>query len=262
MNLINEITKLQAANKLRFESYIKRVCFDYAEANQPEPNVDCKYRLHAPCDNYIIPSALAMAADVSEDLVYAKGEFLPMPKTDEELGFVMFSANDYTYKTKIKVDAVHRDLLDEAVKLKMFAVSYGKTWEVGTQVLCYAYVETNTKGMRNIMDRFADYLYEEAAKILEAKKDDEKAKKGVAPEGKQLIKGVVVMTKISEGYYGYEHKMMVILENGATVYGSVPSKISDVEKGQTVEFSANFEHSDNDNTHSFYKRPTKAIIVS
>ena len=55
--------------------------------------------------------------------------------------------------------------------------------------------------------------------------------------------------------------MMVVLENGATAYGSVPSSISNIERGQSVEFSATFEVSNNDKGHAFFKRPTKAKIL-
>ncbi len=55
--------------------------------------------------------------------------------------------------------------------------------------------------------------------------------------------------------------MMVVLENGATVYGSVPASICSVEHGQNVEFSATFEVSNNDKGHAFFKRPTKAKIL-
>lgn len=65
-----------------------------------------------------------------------------------------------------------------------------------------------------------------------------------------------------DSYYGIQFKMFVELENGSTIYGSLPSKISEAEIGDKVSFSANFTHADDDDTHAFFKRPTKAKIIT
>lgn len=86
-----------------------------------------------------------------------------------------------------------------------------------------------------------------------------KVNKGEAPVGKQVVKGKVVSTKVYQDYWGVSAKMMVRLENGATVYGSLPG-IVDINYRGTIEFKATFEQAKDDSTHAFFKRPSSVKI--
>ena len=83
--------------------------------------------------------------------------------------------------------------------------------------------------------------------------------KGEAPSGKQTVKGKVISVKDWMGEYGPVFKMMVRLENGATSYGSLPKAVPIDYRGE-IEFSATFTQTMNDNTHSFFKRPSKVKV--
>lgn len=83
--------------------------------------------------------------------------------------------------------------------------------------------------------------------------------KGEAPVGKQTVKGKVVSVKDWMGEYGPVFKMTVRLENGATVYGSLPKAVPADYRGD-IEFKATFEHAKDDTTHSFFKRPSSVVI--
>ena len=84
--------------------------------------------------------------------------------------------------------------------------------------------------------------------------------KGDAPEGRVTVSGTVTSVKVYEDYYGVQCKMMVVLENGATVYGSLPKSIPFEYRGK-VQFTATFELAKDDKTHAFYKRPSKVIML-
>lgn len=80
--------------------------------------------------------------------------------------------------------------------------------------------------------------------------------KGEAPAGKVHVTGVLTFTKVEvDPYYGPSEKMLVTLENGSTVWGTLPKALS-VEMGSKVEFTATFTVS-NDFHHAFFKLPSK-----
>ena len=82
------------------------------------------------------------------------------------------------------------------------------------------------------------------------------------PEGKQAIKGEVVSIKWHDHAFGSTMKMVVKVEQGWAVWGSVPEAIAiEVEVGDTVTFTATVTRSDRDPKFGFFKRPTKAAII-
>lgn len=83
-------------------------------------------------------------------------------------------------------------------------------------------------------------------------------------EGKYTVEGVVQSTKLKPSLYNPEGqlKMMVMLDDGNKVWGSVPKSIlSDDLKGKRVRFDATVEKSDNDEHFGYFSRPTKATVV-
>lgn len=91
----------------------------------------------------------------------------------------------------------------------------------------------------------------------------------LAPEGKVTVRGKIISTKVVNTLYGNQTKMLVKLDNGNKVYGTMPNSIesaiwkNDIEDfnpvGVTVEFSATFNR--NEDHFSFYSRPTKGTVV-
>lgn len=80
-------------------------------------------------------------------------------------------------------------------------------------------------------------------------------------EGRYTITGKVISTKSQESIYGTQYKMLVELENGNRVWGTIPSIIWDVERGSRVRFDAAVERSKDDDHFGFYKRPTKPVMT-
>jgi len=87
-----------------------------------------------------------------------------------------------------------------------------------------------------------------------------------APSGRVAVTGTVVMTKIYEGGFGEQLKMLVLLDTGAKVFCSVPSDLNTAEtgelKGKRIEFTATFTPKSDDNLFAFGKRPTKARVLT
>lgn len=80
-------------------------------------------------------------------------------------------------------------------------------------------------------------------------------------EGKQQITGEVLSLKWQDSDFGSTLKMLVKDERGFKVWGTVPRSI-DPERGDRVVFSATITKSDRDESFGFFKRPTKAILLS
>jgi hypothetical protein len=84
-----------------------------------------------------------------------------------------------------------------------------------------------------------------------------------APEGTLTITGTVVKTEWKESDFGSRQVMTVKVTTPEGIYltwGTVPSAIS-AERGDVVNFTANFEVSDRDASFSFFKRPRKAAVL-
>lgn len=86
-----------------------------------------------------------------------------------------------------------------------------------------------------------------------------------APSGRVTIQGKAVHFKEQYSDYGVTVKMMVIVTvDGGQWKGwvSVPSSISEVERGDTVELTAAWTPSNDDASFAFGSRPTKASILT
>jgi hypothetical protein len=249
------------ANK-HYSDVRKRVMEKAATANNDlEPTVDCYGRLHAPCDGYHW-----------EDNIYPGGSYLPLPPEFYEMlselsGRDCFpSSNKFKGRTtRIKSNISEAKEISESCK-DYAKVGSGKVWDDG--ITCYVYIETTRNKLTELVELYKQEQEEIRKAKIEAERKAKKALKGEAPEGRVHVKGKVLAIKEVQGksfsYYdsGISYKMLVELENKSTVWGSIPSKIYDVEVGQNIEFTATFSKAENDDTHAFYKRPAKAKLLN
>ncbi|QJI53324.1 hypothetical protein vBAcoSR7M_2 [Alteromonas phage vB_AcoS-R7M] len=242
----------------------KRVLERAATANNDlEPTVDKFGRLHAPCDGY-----------AWEDCEYAGGSYLPYPlEFWEELELLhgTVSHGDYSKvgltKGRVRLLVSEADELCE-IDSKYVKFSKGKAWNTADGETCYAYFETKHKGLVSIIEEFKVVQAQELKAKWEAERAAKQALKGVAPEGRIVVKGTVLKTKLQErqtfSYYdnGADWKMLVELDNKSTVWGTIPSVINyNNLEGAVVQFTATFEQAEGDNTHAYFKRPSKASVL-
>jgi len=84
--------------------------------------------------------------------------------------------------------------------------------------------------------------------------------KGPAPVGRQTVTGEVLSTKVVEGYYGSQVKMLLKLQNNSRAWMTVPAAVV-LEKGDTVTVTATFEVSKDDASFAFGKHPKVAVAA-
>lgn len=87
------------------------------------------------------------------------------------------------------------------------------------------------------------------------------------PEGKIKVVGEIISIKEEEyevSHYttSITYKMLVVDDRGWKVYGTLPKKLLEAEKGDRVEFVATVTRSDNDRLFGIYSRPSKASFVN
>lgn len=113
--------------------------------------------------------------------------------------------------------------------------------------------------------RFVDAVLRDKAKRAERQAEQEQeVREPISDElleGRQQITGQVVSVKTQENDYGVREVMTVRDDRGFLVWGTVPSAIDDVVKGQRVSFVAGLQRSDKDECFGFFKRPTGAEIL-
>jgi len=95
--------------------------------------------------------------------------------------------------------------------------------------------------------------------------NEEKAKAENLPaltEGRRLLSGEVVSTKWHEGNYGTTPKMVIRLDCGNKVWGTIPAEIENTTEGdidelvgKRVYIVATVKVSDKDSHFGFYSRP-------
>lgn len=259
--------KVEELNE-NYKKYTARLEAAYRESNSGiSPNVDNKGRLHAPCDGYMMPHADKWDYGHKDysDVLFGKGEFLPFlddPFTDK----VGTNVKDFSSKFKVKVNDAVKAMVIECKEAFSVDVSFGKAWKANGENFRYAWIVGGT-----LEKHFANFVSEEMVAQVEKKKAEEVAVvKGVAPEGKVRIRGKILRTSVRQTYQVYNSsiyadKVMIELDNKATVYGTLPSSLAKMDKedliGMVVEFNANFSHAKDDNTHAFFKNPTKVEIV-
>lgn len=115
--------------------------------------------------------------------------------------------------------------------------------------------EKQVNFLRNLMTSIAN------APAVAAKRAEEKALAADCPSGRVQVTGVVLTTKEVESQFGWATKMLVKDDRGFTVWGTMPAGLGAV-KGDRVSFYAAIEVAREDPKHGFYKRPTKAVMLT
>lgn len=235
MKILEIFNAVKAAKNQRDAARYAKNEAAYSDANNGMPPTrDSKGRLHSPCDGYC--PAWAETSDL-----YRKGEYLPEPEVE-------FGEQDY--KPGFKYPSYRVTLLASDAHLLANSEQYfceiemgRKSWIDGDFEFCNVFIRGGN---------FAKQLSDAIAQ----KYTLPESKKGDAPVGKSVVTGQIVKIKPVETMYGRQYKMMVKLDNGATVWGTLPAFLSESNEGDTVTFKATFEASDKP-SHAFFKRPTQ-----
>lgn len=110
----------------------------------------------------------------------------------------------------------------------------------------------------SLLGTYERHLAREQERALEAEAN---ADAEPVPAGRMVVTGTVVSTGVRENDYGVRYVMTVRDERGFRVWGTQPAGL-DVERGDTVQFTATLERSTDDATFGYFKRPTKAQVLT
>ena len=115
----------------------------------------------------------------------------------------------------------------------------------------------------------------EKSKVRDAERAVEQAAEAARVEaaepvldGRQTVIGHVITTKWVDSQYGGSLKMLVRDDRGFKLWGSVPAALGysgserELTKGDRISFTATLEQSNDDPKFGFFKRPTKAELIS
>jgi hypothetical protein len=120
--------------------------------------------------------------------------------------------------------------------------------------------------IRERFERTGRISEKQIALVLKLKKQSEEPEKKLlsVPTGRVEVKGQILTSKVVDGYYGSQHKMLVEVESGEgvyRVYGTVPAALERIDgplKGKRVSFVATL--SERELGFGFFKRPSKAKL--
>lgn len=200
-------------------------------------------RPHAPFDGYLWEN------ENGEVEAYHAGSYLPFVTELEQMDKPEYTGDHGWWKLRLTYD-MYCEVKLYGCPIEVRAPYKEWTLEDGTVV-----VMVEVRAHKNILSAIQEASKLKFDEIYQALNAD----KGEAPVGKQRIKGKIISVKTFEDYYGVVSKMTVKLENGATVYGTLPKCVPLDHRGE-IEFTATFENAKNDTTHSFFKRPSKVEV--
>ncbi len=249
-DLVTLLDKHNNACHSRFQKEQQRIAESMAIGNDDvPPTIDDLGRLHAPVDGYFV-----------DDIFYTKGQFIPMPHIEsDDCFFTMPSLKSYSTRFQLSGEALKEVQALDQKALTGVSLSFGATFDRRGVNHAYVYIKSATLGFFNLTTEWLKKFE------LEKKNARTEKPKGNAPTGaKQAVTAKVIGLPSYESAYGYnqyEFKLMAELDNGATIFGTLPKALYDAEIGDTVSFTANFELAEDDTTHAFFKRPSKATLI-
>jgi hypothetical protein len=267
--LENRTAEYELARQRGLKAYDTRLQRAAANRNEgAEPIFSEKSgRLHAPFDGYVW---VWCEVDNEFEAAYLAGQYLPFPKERESIALGAFGD-----QTKFIVPA------DRADKFMMqWQELSAATREIVSVYTSRVFDDKDGKPMRYVTvsqcpQDICEAIHEKLVgdlvrlqKYAEEQRDAQRAERDAAheagedaPEGRVVITGTVLAFKWQESLYGDTLKMLVQDDRGFRVWGSVPSSL-DAERESRITFTATVTASDNDAKFGFFKRPTKAAVVT
>ncbi|EBY3981968.1 hypothetical protein D4X44_24855 [Salmonella enterica subsp. enterica serovar Enteritidis] len=253
MNLISRLTdalntKIAELVEIR-QKQQARILKAFSDLNNGiEPNEDRNGRLHAPCDGY---------EHFETGELYGKGQFIVMPEYDDWYSPASYPAKSYDPNTRFK--GLTADYQETVKLMESFGlrVKTGRRWHESGEEYCY-FTVTGHAPLISALQNAAEAFYKE-------RQDEERKHKGVAPQGKLTVSCKIQHIKAVESNFGYKRidtKMMVVLNNGATAYGTMPKNliVSGVLQGQAITLTATFSPDKGDCTHAYFSRPSAIVM--
>lgn len=247
-----QVLAVVATLEAQYKARQARIEAAYSEANNGvPPTEDSKGRFHAPCDGYTISDRWAdLCIGDYYGKLFARGEYLPVPCTDEDHYDNRQNKMDNMVQFSLKVKAIVSDVAElKSMRVHGVLIETGKSWVEECGPVAYAYISGIPTLVRACV---ADLESAYAAKRVKGHE--------VYLEGKHKVIGTLVATKVQyDPLYGPQYKMLVTTAEGFKLWGTLPRSLSDDDKGKQVTFSATFTKGKDG--LSYYKRPTSAAVI-
>lgn len=265
--LENRINEYEVARQRGLKAYKTRWLRALTDANDGVAPTVSSAGYHAPYDGYI---HTWVEGDHDYENTYLAGQFLPESKEQETVSCGWFNCQtNFTVPTE-RADKFMQDWvqLPESAR-SLITVHQSRSFDARGKLYCYI---TISKCPQDICDVIEDRLVGDLIKLQKlaeeqrnaelAKHDAEHEAGENAPEGRVTITGTVLALKWKESQYGSTLKMLVQDDRGFRVWGSVPANLDDAERESRITFTATVQASDRDEKFGFFKRPTKAEIIT
>jgi hypothetical protein len=265
--LEQRITEYEVARERGLKAYDTRWKRTLAEYNDGVEPVISSAGFHAPCDGYV---HIWVEGESEYEGIYLAGQFLPSSKQRESI-----FRGAFTGDTEFKVPTERADkFMQQWSKLpaqtrSTVTVQQSRSFTVDGALYCYL---TISKCPQDICEAIHEKLVGDLVRLqkyAEEQREAECAKRDAAheagedaPEGRAVITGTILAFKRQESMYGDVLKMLVQDDRGFRVWGTVPSSLDDAERESRITFTATVTASNKDAKFGFFKRPTKAAIIT
>lgn len=253
MSIIDHLTEALASKlhelRQRRKKQQERILNSFSDKNNGlEPTCDRNGRLHAPCDGY---------SHFETGELYGKGQYILMPEYDDWYGPSFVAPASFDPRTRFKAETSFYATLVELLESYHLRVRTGRHWMEGATEYCY-FTATGHAPLITAIQIATEAFYK-------ARQDEERQNKGVAPQGKKTVTCKIQGIKAVESNFGYKRidtKMIIVLDNGATAYGTMPKNLieSGVIQGQVITLTATFSPDKGDCTHAFFSRPCAVAV--
>ena len=232
------------ANQTRRDAVYEKQISDIAYINENLQPTISSAGFHAPIDGYL-------GNDGQE---YLKGQFISVAEIDPE-SWKVYSFREYTSRFKFPLEMFEaiEEMFLSLTNNENAYINHGKTWNENGVEVCNFFFTGNLPYLKG--------LAEVHVQIMDLLKENANTGKGDSPVGKETIQGEIIniSTKFDD-YYGPKEVMTVKLENGSTVWGTLPKALHDSVVGTKIQFTATFNAADC-GKHSFFKRPSKVSVL-
>lgn len=263
-----DITEFRARIE-RWEAEIAHYFPNWKRAGQGHPDHDIHHCRH--CGNGTVRYIAVVQHDPTKTLVVFGSECVEKLqfRNRDELKVAQLKAKAALGAARLKVYRIREEFLAQPDNAPLLDAITNRVWErpehAKNEFVRDLVAKLNTYGTLSPSQVawFFKSLKQDLDRAERAKQEEiRKATAQPAPEGRLTIKGEIVSTRTQDSRFGIVHKMLVLLETGAKVWGTIPSSADTDIKGKRCSFTATFERSKDDPTFGFFSRPTKFSLLT
>jgi hypothetical protein len=232
-----------------------------------ESEKDGVVRFHAPHDGYVHHW---VKGEEEFEKTYLGGQYLPYDSPEAPMYGDAFMNSESIYA--VPVDRATKFFaapeLEKAIRQLGIVRGFEYNHKATGEKVVNIHLNSCPRDIRNAIDGFIMGDIYELQRLAEKKTEEERNARDLAhrrgedvTEGRQVITGVVLAMKWKQNQFGETLKMLVQDDRGFRVWGTVPSSI-EPNREDRITFTATVEQAEDSPKFGFFKRPTKAAVLS